>query len=151
MTLILIPLVFLADQWTKCLVLAHFRDGGGPLEVLPFFNIILTYNRGISFSLFHTDSAVGFWILTAIIAGFLLFLCRWYLQEKARLPKTCLGLIIGAALGNLYDRVTLGGVVDFLDLHWGTAHFATFNLADSFISVSAILLSLYVFTKKEKK
>ena len=147
--ILLISLVFGLDQWTKHWVMDFFQNGGKIEQITSFFQIILTYNRGISFSLFATHESSGFWILTGIISLLILALLLWWIKDKEmRVP---LALILGGALSNLYDRLTLGAVVDFLDFFWHSYHWPAFNVADSCICVGALWLGGRSFFGKGKK
>lgn len=131
--------VLLVDQSTKLLMRLVFADLL-PVEVTGFFNLVLAYNRGVSFSLFSTDSAAGPYILAAlslVIAGAVVW---WAVRQKRVLLAVLGGAIAGGALGNIIDRIYLGAVVDFLDLHAYGWHWPSFNLADCAIVVSVLVL-----------
>jgi signal peptidase II len=131
--------VVILDQLTKVLVLAHFAGvpyGGERLA--PFFNLVLTLNRGMSFGLFNRAGATGgvnvivfLIVAVAIVVG----LIYWLSQVVSSVLGLAIGLIIGGAVGNIIDRIRYGAVVDFLDFHIGTYHWPAFNLADSAICV----------------
>ncbi len=115
------------------------------MRVTPFFNLVLTYNRGMSFGLFNTAGSGGgvnalvfSLVAAAIVAG----LAWWLSRVRSPFLAVAIGLIIGGAVGNVADRVRLGAVVDFLDFHVGSWHWPAFNLADSAIciGVAAMLL-----------
>jgi signal peptidase II len=136
------------DQLSKSWVISYFDhagSGGVPAAihqrvVTPFFNLVLTWNRGMSFGLFNQESpwnAVLFSALAAVIVAVLLV---WLWRSDSRPVAAGIGLIIGGAVGNVIDRLRLGAVTDFLDFHWGDWHFAAFNLADSGITVGVVLL-----------
>jgi signal peptidase II len=134
--------VALADQAGKSAIGAQLRLGE-VREVTGFFNLVLAYNRGAAFS-FLSDA--GGWqrglfiaIAAAATALIVVLLAR---HAGERLFCAGLALILGGALGNLWDRVALGHVVDFLDFHAFGWHFWAFNLADSAITVGAGLLIL---------
>lgn len=136
-------LVIFLDQLTKYLVLHHI-DIEQSVQVLPFLNFSLRFNTGAAFSFL---SSVGGWqiyllsgIAIAVSVGLLIWLYR--LSEKEWLTGICLSLILGGALGNLIDRLRFGFVVDFIDFHIRTWHFATFNVADSAVSIGAVVLVL---------
>jgi signal peptidase II len=144
-------LVVLADQATKALVLSHFALGER-LELAPFFSLVLVYNKGAAFS-FLSDAAgwqkpllVAFALGAAAIVSVLI--AR---RPGERLLCTGLALILGGALGNVVDRLRFGQVVDFLDLHAGAYHWPAFNVADSGITVGALLLILEGFVYRERR
>lgn len=111
-------------------------------HVTNFFNIVFTWNPGTAFSLFRSlgDNAPLIMVVaTGVIIGFLLY----YMVARAKhYERTPLILIIGGALGNLVDRVRFGAVIDFLDFHIGGAHWPSFNIADSFITIGVLLYIL---------
>lgn len=112
-----------------------------------FFNLTMVWNEGISFGLLQTG---GWGLLTiaglVISAGFFI----WMLRATALGEILALAFIVGGALGNIFDRIRFGAVADFLDFHWGDAHFPAFNVADSAITLGVVLLILQslFFAKK---
>ena len=130
----------LADRATKEMVLGAFRAGEAR-EVTGFFNLVLTFNRGAAFSLL--SDAPGWqrelFVAIAVVATVVIV---WLLarQGNDKLFSLALALILGGALGNLWDRIALGHVIDFLDFHAAGHHWPAFNLADSAITVGAALL-----------
>lgn len=136
--------VAVLDQLTKAAVLAHFAGRSFDADrVTPFFNLVLTLNRGMSFGLFNTGGsggtgAVVFSLVAAVIVAGLVF---WLSRVSSPLLAVAIGLIIGGAVGNVADRIRHGAVVDFLDFHIGYWHWPAFNLADSAIclGVAAML------------
>ena len=143
--------VILLDQVTKWAVLGNFVYGERR-EITGFFNLVLVYNKGAAFSMFasadgwQTPLLILFAIVAAGIVSYLIVRNR----EKRVL---CLGLalILGGALGNLIDRLRFGHVVDFLDFHAMGWHWPAFNVADSGITVGALLLILDGFVHHEKR
>ena len=140
--LALAALIAISDQVSKAAVIGGLRFGE-VREITGFFNLVLAYNRGAAFS-FLSDAAGwqrGLFIGIALVAtAVIVALLAKHAEEKL----FCAGLaaILGGALGNLWDRVVLGHVVDFLDFHAFGWHFWAFNLADSAITVGAGLLIL---------
>jgi signal peptidase II len=135
-------LIALADQASKGAISANLRFNE-VREVTGFFNLVLAHNRGAAFSFL---SEAGGWqrMLFIGIAVFATAVIVVMLSRHAgeRLFSAGLALILGGALGNLWDRIALGYVVDFLDFHAFGWHFWAFNLADSAITVGAGLLIL---------
>lgn len=141
--------VLVLDQITKAWILAVMGVGrveppllpaGRAIEVLPVLDIVLVWNRGVSFGLFNQDSPyipVVLSVLTLVVVAGLLV---WLWRSAGRMLHLALGLIIGGALGNLVDRVRVGAVVDFIYAHVGDWYWPAFNLADSAITVGAIIL-----------
>jgi signal peptidase II len=107
------------------------------IEVLPVFDLRLSWNAGISFSLFNsgTDATVAVLLAVQILITLLLSWWLWRL-DRPWLQVAC-GLVIGGALGNIVDRATVGAVADFLLVHWRDWQFPTFNIADACITVGA--------------
>ena len=147
----LAALVVLADQATKALVLARFALGER-LELAPFFNLVLVYNKGAAFS-FLSDAGgwqkpllIAFAVGAAALVSFMIVR-----RPRERLLCTALALILGGALGNVIDRLRFGQVVDFLDAHAGGYHWPAFNVADSAITIGALLLILEGFVHRERR
>jgi signal peptidase II len=148
--------VVLVDQIVKACILSYSaRPDVDPTPLTPFLDLALRWNRGISFSLFARDSALGQIALVALTLAVTGLLTLWLLRSRSGLPAVGLGLIIGGALGNAIDRVEHGAVVDYLDLHAFGRHFFVFNVADAAINVGVALLILDLLlapgTPKESK
>ncbi len=125
----------LLDQASKLWLLYGYDLGSrGRVPILPFFDLVLVWNKGISYGLFAQDTALGQWMLLGVKAVAAVFLWAWLSRAESRLTAICLGLIIGGAVGNAIDRFAHGAVVDFALLHLTTATFSfnwyVFNLAD---------------------
>lgn len=120
-----------------------------PLQLLPIFNLTLTFNTGAAFSFLNSASGWQNWFLGGlaliISVAVLIWLAR--LPARAIWMATALCLVLGGALGNAWDRCLYGYVVDFLSFHWGAWHFAIFNIADSAIFVGAVMIFLSWFKK----
>jgi len=137
-------LVMILDQLSKAAVLAHFagRALGDHETITSFFNLALTYNRGISFGLFNGGTGLNSVIFSLAAAAIVAVLVFWLSRVESPFLAVAIGLIIGGAIGNVIDRIRLGAVVDFLDFHVGSLHWPAFNVADSAIciGVAAMLL-----------
>ena len=136
--------VIVLDFVTKQAVLASFRPGEA-LPILPVFSLVLAFNPGAAFSFLAGASGWQRWLFAAIavVASAVIV---WLLRRGGgRLYCAGLALILGGALGNLWDRVTIGQVVDFLLFHWREWSYPAFNVADSAITVGAALLILDSF------
>lgn len=123
---------------------------GEQIPVTSFFNLVLTYNAGAAFSFLSDADGWQRWFFSAIAGGasiLIIYLLRRH--EADKLFCIALSLILGGALGNLWDRITLGHVVDFLDFYIGSYHWPAFNVADSAIFVGAMLLVLQSFTQDQ--
>lgn len=134
--------ILLADQFTKVLILGHYRLGDST-RVLDFFNLVRAHNTGAAFSFLAQAAGWQRWFFTAVgiaAAVFIVWLLRSHGGQK--LFSFALACILGGAIGNVVDRVLYGYVVDFLDFHWAGWHFPAFNVADSAITIGAICLVL---------
>jgi signal peptidase II len=136
----LAALVIVLDQLLKWWVVTAVMDPPREIEVTSFFNLVMAWNRGISFSLFRSDWPAGPYVWAGLAVAVAIGLGWWLGRVRHALTATALGLVIGGALGNAIDRLRLGAVADFLDFHWQGYHWPAFNLADSAISVGIVLL-----------
>ncbi|HUQ75062.1 MAG TPA: signal peptidase II [Burkholderiales bacterium] len=143
--------VVVADQVTKSLVTSRFALGER-LEMTGFFNMVLVYNKGAAFS-FLSDAPGWQTPLLIAFAAIAIVIVSVMLLRSPERAMLCAGLalILGGALGNLIDRFRFGQVVDFLDFHVAGWHWPAFNVADSAITVGAVLLILDGFRKHEDK
>lgn len=127
------------DQFSKWAMLELVGiEHNPPLELAPFFNIVMVWNHGISFGLF-----AGQRVPVALVASSLIITCillGWLYKNASLLTAFALGCVIGGALGNVIDRLRFGAVVDFLDFHIGQYHWPAFNVADSTIFIGVVLL-----------
>lgn len=136
-------LVLLLDQASKLWVRAVLREFQSE-PVSGFFNLVLVYNEGAAFSFLSSAGGWQRWLFVVLALVISLVLYRWLVQLRTdeRVSATALALILGGAWGNLIDRLWLGKVTDFLDLHYLGWHWPAFNLADSAISLGVALLLL---------
>ncbi len=118
------------------------------VQITSFFNLVAVWNRGVSFGMFsnHEYSQIIFSLIVAII---LVILLIWLYRNSSQYLMCSLAFICGGAIGNLYDRVTLGAVADFLDFHIASYHWPAFNLADSFIFIGVLMLLIEDFILKK--
>ena len=128
------------DQASKWIVVAAIMRPPRVIEVTPFFNLVLTYNPGVSFGLLGGAAAWKPWALSALAIFVVAVLLRWLTRQPDPLLAVAIGLVSGGAIGNMIDRIHSGAVVDFLDFHFGGWHWWAFNLADSAITVGIVLL-----------
>jgi signal peptidase II len=132
---------FIIDRITKAFALRTLTPT--PLPVCPGINIMISWNRGVSWGMLSSEHATGFWILTALIAS-LIGALVWYAQWGMRNGKSVIGemLVIGGALSNLFDRFMYKAVLDFIEFYAGNYHFPVLNIADAciVIGVSIILI-----------
>ena len=132
-----------ADQALKLWLLFIFDLGGrGIVRLTPFFDLVLTWNTGISYGLFRQQGALGQWVLLAVKVAAVVLLWVWLARAHSRLSAVALGLIIGGAIGNAIDRLIYGAVADFVLFHITTATWRfdwyVFNLADVAIVAGVI-------------
>jgi signal peptidase II len=138
--LLIAGVVVVLDQITKYVAIAELA-GQAPVEVTSFFNLLLVYNRGAAFSFL---AGMGGWqryvftVLALVASVWIIYLLRRYPQQS--LFCLALSLVLGGAIGNVIDRMTIGAVVDFLDFHAYGWHWPAFNVADSAITGGAVLL-----------
>lgn len=139
--LILALFIFVLDQsskWIACQYLALYHS----VNVLPFFSLYLTHNTGAAFSFLSDANGWQRWFFS-VFAGLVgVFIIMWLyrLPRHHSLMAIALALILGGALGNVWDRLFLGYVIDFLLLHWHQFQWPVFNIADSAICIGAVLL-----------
>ena len=137
--------VIVLDQATKAWIVQHFRIYES-VHLLPVLDFTLMFNRGAAFSFLDDASGWQKWLFVALALGVGAAIVVWLRRLRARsqgLLCCSLTLILGGAIGNVIDRLRLGHVVDFISAHWGSEHyFPAFNVADSAITIGAILLLL---------
>ncbi len=141
-----------ADQLVKWWAVPALAELPGGVEVLPFFDLVLVWNRGVSFGLLG-GAALPPWLLAAFAGLVSAGLTVWLARIKERWPALGIGLVIGGALGNIIDRLLHGAVADFFDFHIGGYHWPAFNVADAAISVGLAILvidSLLIRRKNRK-
>ena len=143
-------LVILLDQASKWWILTDVMNPPRVIEVLPFANLVLVWNRGVSFGLFNTESDHGPLILSAVAVAVCILLLVWLFRGPERAAGWGIGLIVGGALGNVVDRVIHGAVADFVDLHAFGYHWPAFNVADSAITLGAGLMILDSLFHRDK-
>ena len=143
--------VLAIDQITKWWIVFTVMPPPRVIEVTPFFNLVLGWNRGISFGFLDSGGWLSAWFLPLAAVAISAVLAVWLYRVRHLRAAVGIGLIIGGAMGNLIDRLQFGAVADFLDFYaWGT-HWPAFNLADSAITVGAAVLILDSLFEKEKK
>ena len=128
------------DQATKAAALSAFSTPRKPVHVLPFFDIVLVQNEGITFGI--GSGAGPAFALAGVAFCLVVLLAVWLARSESRLTAIGLGLIIGGAVGNLIDRLRHGAVTDFLDFYIDAWHWPAFNFADVAIFCGVLLLIL---------
>jgi signal peptidase II len=132
------------DQLTKQLIVNRFQYGEMK-ELLPVLDLTLAYNRGAAWSFLAEAGGWQRWFFAVLAIAVSVFIFIWLGRLKARaqwMLSCSLSLILAGAVGNVIDRIRLGHVIDFIHVHWGNSSFPAFNVADSAITVGAILLLL---------
>jgi len=134
--------IFIADQFTKVLILGYYRLGDSTY-VTSFFNVVRAHNTGAAFSFLAGASGWQRWFFTAVGIAAAVFIV-WMLRSHAgqKLFSFAMACILGGAIGNVVDRLLHGYVVDFVQLHWRGWYFPAFNVADSAITIGAACLIL---------
>ena len=158
----LIPVIVIVDQWTKWLILddAQFNAIGcldqtqrcGRVDVLPFFDLTMVWNRGISFGIGQSEGIMR-WLLVILTTAIAIGFTVWLLRAARRFTGIALALVIGGAFGSVIDRVRFGAVVDFLDFSGIFRPYFfnyVFNVADAAISVGAVLLFVDQFLMSQQ-
>ena len=159
--------LFIADQLSKWAVTEHmirsslgeafgephrfFEWLGNPpprlpfasIEILPFFNIVMVWNKGVSFGLFNNDSDLGPLLLSGLSLVIAVIFIIWLLRCTSQFQCVAIALVISGAIGNIVDRIRFDAVVDFIDLHAFGYHYPAFNIADSCIVVGVGLLIIH--------
>lgn len=133
--------IIIFDQLTK-FAATDYLTGQGEVQLLPFLNLVLVHNTGAAFG--FLSNAGGwqniFFIVVAVAASAFILWMLWRLDSKEKLLAIALTLVLGGAMGNLVDRLIYGYVIDFIDIYYATWHWPAFNVADSAITIGAVLL-----------
>jgi len=149
--LIIAALVLVLDQLSKWAIMAMMRPPGvaetpfyadTSVELLPVLDIVVTWNRGVSFGVFNNDGPYNAILLTVLGLVISAVLVLWLRKTHQRHMAVGLGMIIGGAIGNVVDRVRFGAVFDFIYFHVGSFQWPAFNVADSGITLGAVVLFL---------
>lgn len=145
----LTALVVAVDQWSKAVITANLALYER-ITIVPLFNLTLAYNEGAAFSFLAGAGGWQRWLFASIACLTSALIAGWLLTKKeSRWVQIALALILGGALGNLWDRLMLGHVVDFLDFYWASWHFPAFNIADTAITVGVACMLLDMFLTRE--
>ena len=144
--LLLIIVIFTFDRITKNFIIKNFVEEIFYLN--KSINLDLVWNMGIGFGLLSYDSLLAYNLITALI-GLVVITLFYFMVISDNLNKLIFSIIIGGALGNLYDRLLYNAVPDFIDLHYNTFHWFTFNVADIFITLGVIIMVLREFFVKK--
>ena len=136
---IIILIIFFLDRYTKLKIIDNFNNNSYYFN--DYINFDLVWNTGIGFGLLSSFSPIVYGIITLLISSVIIFLIYLVFGSEFKF-KIIFSVIIGGAIGNLYDRIVFKAVPDFIDLHYQNFHWFTFNIADLFISIGIIT---YIF------
>lgn len=119
--------------------------------VLPFFNLTLLHNTGAAFSFLAGEGGWQRWFFIILAVTISIVLVIWLARtpRNERWLPISVALVLGGALGNVYDRIVHGYVVDFLHFYWGDYHFPAFNIADSAITIGAVMMAIDLFRRPQ--
>ena len=138
--LFLVFLIFILDRISKIKIINH-QINNNRVYINEFINFDLIWNTGIGFGLFSSNSSLIYGVISLIIGIVIIFLI--YLMFKSELiDKIIFSIVLGGAVGNFYDRLIYSAVPDFIDFHFKSFHWFTFNIADIFITIGIIMLIL---------
>lgn len=144
-------IVFVVDQATKMAIVDAMYEFES-IQIMSFFNLTYVHNHGAAFSFLSDASGWQRYFLSAV-ALIVSALILWWLRQSSReqiLLPVAFSFILGGALGNVFDRIVHGYVIDFLDFYYNTSHWPAFNVADSAIFLGATLLIIDMFKNKEE-
>ncbi|WP_022847245.1 MULTISPECIES: signal peptidase II [unclassified Desulfurobacterium] len=148
---LVVSAVFIIDRITKIFAMRFLK--GKVVTVIPdFFSLVFAENKGAAFSIFSSSTGAGRFLMLIAFPAVIVVALIYLLLTKKEYPlylKISLSLILGGALGNLYDRIIYGTVVDFLDFHVGKYHWPAFNVADIAVFIGTVMLILNVSGKEE--
>lgn len=134
---------FLTDRLHKWWMLDIYEiSARGRVEVTPFFDLVMAWNKGVSYGLFQAETALGVMILVSFALAVTFGLGLWLARAEHRAVALAIGLIIGGAVGNVYDRIAYGAVADFFSFHAFGFYWYIFNVADIWIVLGVMLILL---------
>ena len=144
--------LFTIDRISKILILKNFLNNSlSEIYLNSFLNFSLVWNSGIGFGILQIEPNIFYSIISIIITAINLILIYWMLTSSNYLESIFISIILGGALGNLFDRYYYSSVPDFIDLHYESFHWFTFNIADIFITIGIIGLIIIDLFKIKKK
>ena len=148
---IFVTLTFLIDRVSKILIIKKTNEiGRDQIFLSKFINFELIWNKGIAFGLFSLSDGLSYKLITILIIFIVIILIYFILRSRGY-EKFGLMLILGGALGNLFDRIFYNAVPDFIDLHVNNFHWFIFNVADIFISIGVFIMIMTEFINKKIK
>lgn len=148
---IFVLVLFTIDRISKILILKNFlNNSSSEIYINPFLNFSLVWNSGIGFGILQLEANIFYLLISIIITAINLILIYWMLSSSNYLESIFISIISGGALGNLFDRYYYSSVPDFIDLHYESFHWFTFNIADIFITTGIIGLIIIDLFKIKK-
>jgi signal peptidase II len=148
---IFVLILFAIDRISKILILKNFlNNSSSEIYINSFLNFSLVWNSGIGFGILQLEANIFYLLISIIITAINLILIYWMLSSSNYLESIFISIILGGALGNLFDRYYYSSVPDFIDLHYESFHWFTFNIADIFITIGIIgLITIDLFKIKK--
>jgi signal peptidase II len=148
---IFVLVLFAIDRISKILILKTFlNNSSSEIYINSFLNFSLVWNSGIGFGILQLEANIFYLLISIIITAINLILIYWMLSSSNYLESIFISIILGGALGNLFDRYYYSSVPDFIDLHYESFHWFTFNIADIFITTGIIGLIIIDLFKIKK-
>ena len=151
---IFVLVLFIIDRVSKILILKNFlNNSSSEIYINSFLNFSLVWNSGIGFGILQLEANIFYLLISIIITAINLILIYWMFTSSNYLESIFISIILGGALGNLFDRYYYSSVPDFIDLHYESFHWFTFNIADIFITIGIIgliIIDLFKIKKNEK-
>jgi len=148
---IFVLVFFTIDRISKILILKNFlNNSSSEIYINSFLNFSLVWNSGIGFGILQLEANIFYLLISIIITAINLILIYWMFTSSNYLESIFISIILGGALGNLFDRYYYSSVPDFIDLHYESFHWFTFNIADIFITIGIIgLITIDLFKIKK--
>ena len=148
---IFVLVLFTIDRVSKILILKNFlNNSSSEIYINSFLNFSLVWNNGIGFGILQLEANIFYLLISIIITAINLILIYWMFTSSNYLESIFISIILGGALGNLFDRYYYSSVPDFIDLHYESFHWFTFNIADIFITIGIIGLIIIDLFKIKK-
>ena len=148
---IFVLVLFTIDRISKILILKNFlNNSSSEIYINSFLNFSLVWNSGIGFGILQLEANIFYLLISIIITAINLILIYWMFTSSNYLESIFISIILGGALGNLFDRYYYSSVPDFIDLHYESFHWFTFNIADIFITIGIIGLLIIDLFKIKK-
>jgi signal peptidase II len=148
---IFVLVLFTLDRISKILILKNFLNNSlSEIYLNSFLNFSLVWNSGIGFGILQIEPNIFYSIISIIITAINLILIYWMLNSSNYLESIFISIILGGALGNLFDRYYYSSVPDFIDFHYASFHWFTFNIADIFITIGIVGLIIIDLFKIKK-